>query len=284
LVVTQSNASILIIDDDQEIGEMLNSYFEVQGYQVSTVNWGEDGLNACLEKIPDIVLLDIRLPDLDGYEIVKRLKNNRRTQSVPIIFLTEKRQREDRLRGLSMQVEDYITKPFDIQELRLRVRNVLMRYRRSSLTNAITALPEKQLLIETIEEHLQSSRFGIILIHLQKLDEYRDQYGFVAANELQRNLTLFLKEAFMVSDDQQPFLAQWGNSSFVLLTKADQTDLNEKTIYQNVFPKLEKVYAWGDSHADRIDQKLGIHVYKKVINPQSESLQKIIIDLERLIH
>jgi len=284
LVVTQSNASILIIDDDQEIGEMLNSYFEVQGYQVSTINWGEDGLNACLEKIPDIVLLDIRLPDLDGYEIVKRLKNNRRTQSVPIIFLTEKHQREDRLRGLSMQVEDYITKPFDIQELRLRVRNVLMRYRRSSLTNAISALPEKQLLIETIEEHLQTGKFGLILINLQKLDEYRDQYGFVAANELQRNTALILKETFIVSGDLQPFLAQWGNSNFVLLTKADQTDLNEKTVYQFVFPKLEKVYSSGDSHATRIDQQLGIRVYKKVINPQTESLQKIINDLERLIH
>lgn len=263
---------------------MLNSYFEVQGYQVSTINWGEDGLNACLEKIPDIVLLDIRLPDLDGYEIVKRLKNNRRTQSVPIIFLTEKHQREDRLRGLSMQVEDYITKPFDIQELRLRVRNVLMRYRRSSLTNAISALPEKQLLIETIEEHLQTGKFGLILINLQKLDEYRDQYGFVAANELQRNTALILKETFIVSGDLQPFLAQWGNSNFVLLTKADQTDLNEKTVYQFVFPKLEKVYSSGDSHATRIDQQLGIRVYKKVINPQTESLQKIINDLERLIH
>lgn len=263
---------------------MLNSYFEVQGYQVSTVNWGEDGLNACVEKIPDIVLLDIRLPDLDGYEIVKRLKNNRRTQSVPIIFLTEKRQREDRLRGLSMQVEDYITKPFDIQELRLRVRNVLMRYRRSSLTNAITALPEKQLLIETIEEHLQTGKFGLILINLQKLDEYRDQYGFVAANELQRNIALILKETFMISDDLQPFLAQWGNSNFVLLCKADQIDLNEKSVYQKVFPKLEKVYSSGDSQSTRIDQLLGIRIYKKVINPQSESLQKIIIELERLIH
>lgn len=263
---------------------MLNAYFEVQGYQVSTINWGEDGLNACLEKIPDIVLLDIRLPDLDGYEIVKRLKNNRRTQSVPIIFLTEKRQREDRLRGLSMQVEDYITKPFDIQELRLRVRNVLMRYRRSSLTNAITALPEKQLLIETIEEHLQNGRFGIILINLQKLDEYRDQFGFIAAHELQRNMALILKETFMVSADQDLFLAQWGNSNFILLTKADQTDINEKTVYQRVFPKLEKAYAWGDSHVDRIDQRLGIRVYKKSIHPQTESLQKIIIDLEHLIH
>jgi hypothetical protein len=101
---------------------------------------------------------------------------------------------------------------------------------------------------------------------------------------LQRNIALILKETFFVSDDPQPFLAQWGNSNFVLLTKADQTDLNEKIVYQNVLPKLEKAYTRGDSLVARIDQQLGIRVYKKVINPQSESLQKVIIDLERLIH
>jgi len=263
---------------------MLNSYFEVQGYQVSTVNWGEDGLNACQEKVPDIVLLDIRLPDLDGYEIVKRLKNNRRTQSVPIIFLTEKRQREDRLRGLSMQVEDYITKPFDIQELRLRVRNVLMRYRRSSLTNAITALPEKQLLIETIEEYLQKDKFGLILIHLKNLDEYRDLNGFIAANEIQRNLTIILKDIFFTGNGQIPYLAQWENSNFVLLTPADQTDAIEKEIYQQLIPKLEKIYPSQSDDKQRIDRQLGFRIFKKIINPQTDSLQKIILDLERLIH
>lgn len=282
MVINQSNASILIIDDDQEIGEMLNSYFEVQGYQVSTINWGEDGLKSCMEKTPDIVLLDIRLPDLDGYEIVKRLKNNRRTQAVPIIFLTEKRQREDRLRGLSMEVEDYITKPFDIQELRLRVRNVLMRTRRSSLTNAITSLPEKQLLIETIEEHLQIGRFGIILISLQQLDSYRDLYGFVAANEILRNIVMILKDTFS-KDEKPPYLSQWGNSNFVLLTDADQTDVYEKIIYQNLIPRLEKIYPLKDNLAGRMDQQLGLRIYKKNVNPRSESLQKIIIDLERLI-
>lgn len=263
---------------------MLNSYFEVQGYQVSTVNWGEDGLNACQEKVPDIVLLDIRLPDLDGYEIVKRLKNNRRTQSVPIIFLTEKRQREDRLRGLSMQVEDYITKPFDIQELRLRVRNVLMRYRRSSLTNAITALPEKQLLIETIEEYLQKDPFGLILIHLKNLDEYRDLNGFIAANEIQRNFTIILKDMFFTDKGQIPYLAQWENSNFVLLTPADQTDAIEKEIYQQLIPKLEKIYPSQSDDKQRIDRQLGFRIFKKIINPQTDSLQKIILDLERLIH
>ena len=283
MVINQSNASILIIDDDQDLGEMLNSYFEVQGYQVSTKNWGEDGLKSCIEKTPDVVLLDIRLPDLDGYEIVKRLKNNRRTQTVPIIFLTEKRQREDRLRGLSMEVEDYITKPFDIQELRLRVRNVLMRYRRGSLTNAITGLPDKQLLIETMEENLQIGKFGIIIISLQKLNEYRDLNGFVAANEAMRNIAMVVKDIISM-EEHAPLLAQWGNPNFVLITNADQTDQFEKIIYQNLFPKLENIYSLRDNPAGRIEQQLGIKILKKIVNPNIESLQKIILEIERLIN
>jgi len=85
------------------------------------VNWGEDGVRACQTSRPDIVILDIRLPDIDGYEVARRLRSNRRTADIPIIFLTEKRDRSERLQGSwNLGADDYITKPFDVQELRLR--------------------------------------------------------------------------------------------------------------------------------------------------------------------
>ena len=74
-----------------DVAEMLNAYFRVQGYEVYTVNWGEDGVRSCQTVHPDLVILDIRLPDIDGYEVAKRLRGDRRTQDIPIIFLTEKR-------------------------------------------------------------------------------------------------------------------------------------------------------------------------------------------------
>ncbi len=74
-----------------------------------------------------MVILDIRLPDIDGYEVARRLRDNRRTADIPIIFLTEKRDRSERLQGLELGADDYITKPFDVQELRLRIRNALRR-------------------------------------------------------------------------------------------------------------------------------------------------------------
>ena len=92
-------ATILIVEDDLDIADMLNAYFRVQGYQVLTVNWGEDGIRACQNELPDVVILDIRLPDMDGFEVARQLKANWRTKEIPVIFLTEKRQREDRLKA-----------------------------------------------------------------------------------------------------------------------------------------------------------------------------------------
>jgi DNA-binding response OmpR family regulator len=120
--MTDTKPKILIIEDDLDVAEMLNAYFRVQGYEVFTVNWGEDGVRSAQTVHPDLVILDIRLPDIDGYEVARRLRSDRRTADIPIIFLTEKRDRSDRLQGLEIGADDYITKPFDVQELRLRVQ------------------------------------------------------------------------------------------------------------------------------------------------------------------
>jgi DNA-binding response OmpR family regulator len=128
--VEQPKVTILIVEDDLDIADLLHQYLQAQGYNVLTANWGEDGLRACFANPPDLVILDIRLPDIDGFEVARRLRTNHRTKDTPIVFLTEKRERMDRLKGLELHAEDYITKPFDIQELRLRIRNVLDRSHR----------------------------------------------------------------------------------------------------------------------------------------------------------
>ncbi len=145
---------LLIVEDDLDVADMLNAYFNVQGFEVQTANWGEDAVKACSSHPPDLVILDIRLPDIDGFEVARRLRTNRRTQTIPIIFLTEKRARSDRLQGLELGGDDYITKPFDIQELRLRVRNALSRTRLGTVTNPVTNLPEGALLDEKLSEAL----------------------------------------------------------------------------------------------------------------------------------
>src|SRR5512143_2761129 len=126
----------MIVEDDVDLSEMLHSYFRGQGYDVLTAAWGEDAVQLTTEHTPNLVVLDIRLPDIDGYEVCRRLRTNRRTRDIPVIFLTEQRDRVDKLQG---------------QELRLRVRNALRRAEQAPTVNPVTNIPEGRLIDERLE-------------------------------------------------------------------------------------------------------------------------------------
>jgi PleD family two-component response regulator len=216
--VTEPKAKILIIEDDLDVAEMLNAYFRVQGYEVFTVNWGEDGVRSCLTVHPDLVILDIRLPDIDGYEVARRLRGDRRTAEVPIIFLTEKRERADRLQGLELGADDYITKPFDVQELRLRVRNALKRLSQGSLTNPVSGLPEGALVDERLSEVLQKNGSGVLLVAIENMDSFREAYGFVASDDVLRAISMMIVNTMREISGPSDFLGHMSGTDFVLVT------------------------------------------------------------------
>jgi DNA-binding response OmpR family regulator len=118
---------LLLVEDDADTAEMLSLFFEEEGYQVLSTAWGQDALKLCQELLPDVILLDIRLPDINGFEVCRQLHSSFLTSHIPIICLTEKREQIDKIEGLEAGAIDYITKPFDLQELKLRVRNALRR-------------------------------------------------------------------------------------------------------------------------------------------------------------
>ncbi|MFB0546984.1 MAG: response regulator transcription factor, partial [Anaerolineae bacterium] len=146
-----SKGRILVVEDDLDISNMLRIYFDSQGYEVLVAARGGEALDLCRRKLPEAVVLDINLPDIDGYEVCKQLRNNLRTSHIPIIFLTQKDERSDRITGLELGADDYITKPFDIEELKLRVQNALRRVRHESLTNPTTGLPSGKLIEEQLK-------------------------------------------------------------------------------------------------------------------------------------
>ena len=118
---------ILVVEDDFEIAQMLRIFFESKGYQVIIAPRGEKALELCQRRLPNIILLDILLPGIDGYEVCRRLKSNQQTKSVPVIFLTQKDERADQIIGLGLGADDYITKPFDIAELESSVERLITR-------------------------------------------------------------------------------------------------------------------------------------------------------------
>ena len=209
---------ILVVEDEIDIAEMLRAFFQAQGYEVLTAAWGEDALRITQEMLPDLVVLDIHLPDIDGYEICRRLRTQRRTEQIPIIFLTQKRERIDRLTGLELGAVDYITKPFDIQELRLRVRNALRRANLGTLVNPVTGLPTDTLIDERLTALLRQKNWALLSVGIHGLRDFSDSYGFVASDDVLRAVALMIKNATQELDDSDPFIGHLGEADFVIIT------------------------------------------------------------------
>lgn len=214
-------ATLLIVEDDVDVAEMLSAYFQAQGYEVHAVHWGEDGLRAAQSTLPDLIILDIRLPDMDGFEVARQLRAHRKTREIPLLFLTERRERSDRLRGLQLSAEDYITKPFDIQELRLRVRNTLRRARQGSLTNPVTGLPEGALVDEYLQNWLDDPTAALFVVSILHLDRFREAYGFVASDDLLRALGLMLHDLVKESTRADFFIGHLSQSEFVVIARLE---------------------------------------------------------------
>ncbi|MDX1662700.1 MAG: response regulator [Candidatus Promineifilaceae bacterium] len=220
---------LFIVEDDVDLAEMLTAYFSSQGYEIESAELGERAITKINEQLPDLILLDVRLPDIDGYEVCRRLRSSRRTRHLPVIFLTERREREDRLAGLKLGAVDYITKPFDIQELRLRVRNALRRRGMQSLHNPVTGLPEGPLVQEQLEETLEEGGWGLVLVEMEGLSDFRDQYGFVAADDVARAVSLMLTNAMQTNGGTETFIGHPGQDAFLIITdEADAHTLAER--------------------------------------------------------
>jgi PleD family two-component response regulator len=234
---SEDNRHILVVEDEPSTSEMLTAYFDSLGYKVSQASWGNDAVRLAVETQPDLVVLDIHLPDIDGYEVCLRLRNKTRTKHTPIIFLTERRERVDRLTGLEIGAVDYITKPFDFKELQFRVRNALRRSNRETLLHPITGLPTSTLIAEEIERVAEDEELDMLAVVLRGMPAFHDAYGFVTHDDVLRAVALILRNntAEMVGADlfvgqldfyQYVVVAPSGQDAYVLMGRLDQR-LNE---------------------------------------------------------
>lgn len=229
--------SILVVEDEVSTAEMLSAYFTSLGYKVSHAGWGQDAVKMATKILPDLVILDIHLPDIDGYEVCLRLRSQVRTEHIPIIFLTERRERVDRLTGLELGAIDYITKPFDVQELRFRVRNSLRRTSRDTLLHPITGLPTSVLIEEEMGRVIEDRTLVVIGIRIQGMAAFSDAYGFVTHDDVLRAVALILRNTATESMGSDLFVGQLdlyeylivapsGQDAYVVMGRLDQR-LNE---------------------------------------------------------
>jgi len=229
---------IMLVEDDLDLSEMVSAYFRVQNYDVLTAAWAEEALKIASESHIDLIILDVRLPDMNGFDLCRELRtNNRKTESTPIIFLTEKRDRGDKLQGLELGVVDYITKPFDIQELRLRVRNTINRANRPAAINPVTDLPEGEVVEEKLESLLtDTSDWAVLQLSISQLSKFREHYGFVAADDVLRAVTLMMRNAVKEHGDPDDFMGHLEHEDFLIVTHST----NAKSILERIERRIQQ--------------------------------------------
>jgi PleD family two-component response regulator len=213
-----SKGRLLIVEDDVDISEMLCIYFESQGYTVLTTTHGQEALELCRRNLPNLVILDILLPDIDGYEVCRQLRANLRTSHIPIIFLTQKDERSDQIKGLEQGVDDYITKPFDLQLLMLRVRNSLQRAGWLSLTSPVTGLPSSKLIEDQLRQLMQKDEWSILYAEIRGLGTFNDVYGFVAGDDVLRFTAMILGEVVDELGTGSDFIGHVGGDDFIAIS------------------------------------------------------------------
>lgn len=210
---------ILVVEDDLDISKMLRIYFDSQGYEVLVAVRGEEALELCRKKLPNVVVLDIMLPDMDGYDVCRHLRNSTRTSYVPIIFLTQKDERSAKIAGLELGADDYVTKPFDIEELKLRVEGSIRRSQLTALTHPVTNLQAGKLIEEELKRVKDSSDpWRLLYFGIKNLDIFKETVGPIHVNEVLIFLADILRENVEGFGTMNDFIGQASDSDFIVIT------------------------------------------------------------------
>ncbi|TFH37917.1 MAG: response regulator [Anaerolineales bacterium] len=240
--------NLLVVEDDPDIAEMLRMYFSGQGYDVDVANNGTDALSTTHQNIPNLIILDIILPDMDGFTICQELRSRPRTRHIPIIFLTQKDERSDRLSGLELGADDYITKPFDIEELKLRVQNAIRRAERDHLVDPRTGLPTGQQVKERLSQLLFADHWALLDCRIDHFEGYKDFYSFVAGDEVLAGTASLLQGVLSELGREQDFIGHAGGGNFIIVSEVDIAPDLSQEIKKRFQSKVKDYYSKEDTH------------------------------------
>ena len=211
--------AVLVVDDDPFIARLLEIELKAAGYDVRVANDGMTALGLAQERSPDLVLADVMMPNMDGFELTRRLRLDPRTAAVSIIMLTARGLSADKLEGFAIGADDYIVKPFDTPELLARIRGVLRRAREMRAQSPLTGLPGNVRIEEEIEARVErGAEFAILYADLDNFKAYNDHYGFMRGDEVIQFTARMIEEVTRETAEGEVFVGHVGGDDFVAVT------------------------------------------------------------------
>jgi PleD family two-component response regulator len=239
-------ARLLVVEDDIDIGNMLKIYFSGMEFDVDVAVRGGDALEKTKQVLPHLIVLDIMLPDIDGYEVCRNLRTNMRTSHIPVIFLTQKDERSDKLQGLELGADDYITKPFDIEELKLRVQGAIRRSERESLTDPRSGLPAGRLIEDQLRRIIRQKGWALLDARVNSFESFKDVYGFVAGDDVLRFTAMLIGEVVDEVGTVSDFIGHAGGDNFIIITTDEKAEAIKARLKERFDNEVQMHYNFMD--------------------------------------
>ncbi len=246
-----AGARVLVVDDDPAIRAICAEVLRVHRYQVDEAESCAAARRLVLEHRPDVVLVDVQLPDGDGFSLLESLAGARAVEPFAAVFLTARGEVADKVRGLRLGADDYLTKPFDAQELVARIDAVLRRREAALHASPMTRLPGGRSIDQEVERRLDAHvPFGLSYVDLDNLKAYNDTYGYAKADGVVLQTGRILRDVVLQHGGEGAFLGHVGGDDFVLLTVPDRA----KTVCAEIIAAFDRVIPL---YYDREDRERG---------------------------
>jgi PleD family two-component response regulator len=239
-------ARLLVVEDDVDIGNMLKIYFSGMDFDVDVAVRGSEALEKTKQVLPHLIVLDIMLPDIDGYVVCRNLRMNMRTSHIPVIFLTQRDERSDKLQGLELGADDYITKPFDIEELKLRVQGAIKRSERESLTDPRSGRPAGRLIEEQLRRIIRERGWALLDAGIKNFEPFKDVYGFVAGDDVLRFTSMLIGEVVDELGNTSDFIGHAGGDNFIIITSEDKASAIKSRLKERFDQEVQTHYNFID--------------------------------------
>jgi diguanylate cyclase (GGDEF)-like protein len=218
-------ADILVVEDEQLIARLLKETLQIEGYNAVTVLNGEDAVQFALCETPHLIILDLMLPGIDGYEVVRRLHTHPKTMHIPILVLSALGEPKDKVSAFEVGVDDYITKPFHTDELLARVRAQLRRVEQNFLSPLI-GLPGGFQVEVAIKYKLNSMEpWSMLYLDLDNFKAFNDVYGFLTGNDMIRLVGRICQRVVRQYGNPDDFVGHVGGDDFVVVTTPERAQI-----------------------------------------------------------
>jgi len=234
---------ILVVEDDSSIRTLLRTHLERAGYEVATAEDGLAGLERVRSNPPDLVLLDVMMPRMDGSEVCRQLRANFLTSQIPVIMLTARGQMADKIAGLNMGANDYLTKPCPTEELLARVRSLLRWSRLQREANPLTGLPGNVAIEAEATRRIEAGeKFAFLYIDIDQFKAFNDYYSYKKGDEAITLTASIILGAVGRLGSEADFVGHVGGDDFVAFSTPEHARAVADEIVRDFSDKTPHLY------------------------------------------